>query len=166
MSSYHSMIKKINEIIENVSILDLEELELLYDDLRKSLKYIELDIQAKKIKKDFQSTLNNQLDQHIESIQSENLSSEVCATTDITDNDIRCGILRVGKKSEVAKSLQSNSQILIEYKGNEYQGSVPKIGEGRINGLTDLYREHQQEILVQRKFTVKYNLEKKHMLIE
>ncbi len=165
MSKYHSMMNEMDRIIEEVSSLSLEEGELFRNAFQKRQEYIDLLIQAKRTKASFQNTLNETLLQNEGPIQTDNVGNVVYGTTTVTDNDLRFGILRFSKISEVAKSLQPNSKILIKYKGDNYQGSIPKSVPGRVNGLANLYSEHQ-EFLVQRKITLQYDLTTKIMIIQ
>lgn len=165
METYSLMIQDIDKVIERIDLLSLEEGELFHNEMKKRLEYIELLMQVKKTKKSFQATFDKELSHPAPAIQVSNKNNLVYGTTSVTENDIRFGLLRFSKISDISKNLQPNSKILIKFKGDSYQGSIPKAVQGRINGLASLFKEHQ-EILGQRKVTVQYDCINKIMTIE
>ena len=165
MNTYSSMIQDIDKIIERFELLSLEEGELFHNEMKKRLEYMELLMQVKKTKESFHSTFDKESSKPVSVINDSNKSNFVYGTTSITENDIRFGLLRFSKISDISKSLQPNSKILIKFKGDSYQGSIPKSVPGRINGLATLFKEHE-EILAQRKVTAQYDYVNKIMTIE
>lgn len=165
MSRYISMLSDIDNIIEGVHRLSLEEGELFRAAFQKRLDYIELLIQAKRTKASFQTTVETPLTQHTESTLTTHEQNIVHGTTSVTDNDIRFGILRFSVSSDIARCFQPQSKIIIKYRGNHYQGSIPKSVPGRVNGLAPLYNEHP-ELSRQRRITVQYAPSGKVMTME
>ncbi|WP_151735682.1 hypothetical protein [Paenibacillus tengchongensis] len=168
MSELKLLVSELDKIIDEVSHLNLEEGQLFLAAFQKRLEYLQILIQAKRTKASFQDPLVETDSNRFEAFHSEPVNDKknaVYGTTSITDNDHRFGILRFSKISEVSKSLDPNSKILIRYKGDSYQGSVPKSVPGRVNGLTGLYDEHP-EIVENRKITVQYDITNKILTIE
>lgn len=64
----------------------------------------------------------------------------------ITKNDLRYGLMRFSSGSPIAQALVKGSTITVEYKGQKFECSVPKLEnyptqKGRINGMKKLYEQ-------------------------
>ncbi|EHO53894.1 hypothetical protein HMPREF9099_00565 [Lachnospiraceae bacterium oral taxon 082 str. F0431] len=88
----------------------------------------------------------------------------------ISETENRYGILTLGSKSLVGKSIQKETTIKINIKGKEFNSTRPirthRVTQGRIDGLTQLFRAFPEELGVGKKINVTYDSDNRTISID
>lgn len=88
----------------------------------------------------------------------------------ISETENRYGILTLGSKSLVGKSMQKGTTIKINIKGKEFNSTRPirthRVTQGRIDGLTQLFRTFPEELGVGKKINVTYDSDNRTISID
>lgn len=112
-----------------------------------------------------QDNLNEKVNTVNQQIQSNsNVKSRIKIYVAVTESFYKYGLVRLGKNSKITQCLSHGSKVIVGFKGKEYEGKVHSSIEGRIDGLTRMYKENidlRKKTMLQ----IEYILEEKKLII-
>ena len=82
----------------------------------------------------------------------------------ITNTQKKFGLLTLGARSVVGKKIPTGEVITLKFNGKEFSGkkiTTHKTTKGRVDGLSSLYSEYENNLKVGSKLEVKFDLKTK-----